>query len=274
MPELVTLKTFIPALPLDQIDVSDNNVRKTQLDFGIEELKASIEHLGLIQPVVVVAKGARYQLIVGQRRYRAFQALNRNAIPALVIGKIPTDSQILVSFSENIHRRDLPYDDTIKVCDYLFSSYSGKKTEKLAKIARDLNISISTVRNYLAYKLVPENVQKLVRDGNLPAGVAYRITEAFWPNIGSIEEVAKRATRLTTQERKRIIEIARKNPEAPVDQIIEDARKAFPFVEVSVFIEPQTMEMLRKEATRRDTDVKELIKTVVEEWVQRTGLSA
>lgn len=274
MPDTVTFTRLEPELAIDLIDESDRNVRKTQLDYGIEELKTSIEHLGLIHPVVVMPKsGGRFELVVGQRRLRAFKALGRTTIPAQVIGHLDSDTQRLVSFSENIHRRDLPYDDTIAICDYLFTKYPGQKTKKIETIAADLNISTSSVRTYLAYRLVPTAVQTLVKSGELPAGVAYRITEAFWPNTKTIEEIAKRATLLTGAERTRIIELGRKNPLADPDQIIADAQKAFPFIEVSFYIEPDTMKLLEKEANRRKTDVKSLVKTVVEKWVKDAGIS-
>ncbi|MCI4357954.1 MAG: ParB/RepB/Spo0J family partition protein [Thermoplasmata archaeon] len=272
MPELVTFRKLEPNLPIEFIDVADENVRHTQLDFGIEELKTSIERLGLIHPVIVIPIGHRFRLVVGQRRYRAFLALGRPTIPALIIRSIDKDSQRLVSFSENIHRRNLPYDDTIAVCDYLFQAHKGPKTAKIETIARELNISVSTVRKYLAYRLVPEPVQKLVRERELSAEIAYRITEVFWPNAAIITEIAKRATLLTKSEKNRLIEIGKRNPNAPIDSIIEAAQKALPYVEISIYIEPETMTLLEKEANKRKTDVQTMIKGVVDDWVREEGI--
>ena len=274
MEQVVTFKKLIPDLALDKIDIAEENVRKKQVETGLEELKASIERLGLIHPVIVIpTEDGRYRLIVGQRRLKAFVALGRPTIPALVIEPVSSDRQRLVSFSENIHRRKLPYDDTIRVCDYLFSHYPGNKRAKVAKIAQDLNISPATVLKYLSYKLVPDAVQKLVTDGKLPAQVAYRITVAFWPNTQKIEEMARLTTRLTKAERDRAIDIGRRRPDAPLAGIVDEAKKVVPMVEISIYIEPQTMDLLDKAAKERDTDVKTLVKSVVEDWLSEEGSS-
>ncbi|MGH9918893.1 MAG: ParB/RepB/Spo0J family partition protein, partial [Nitrososphaerales archaeon] len=73
-------------LGINLIDVSPDNVRKSKVNVGLEELKASIEHIGLIQPVIVEQTGERYSLIVGQRRFEACKALGKTTIPALIIG--------------------------------------------------------------------------------------------------------------------------------------------------------------------------------------------
>jgi len=80
----------------------------------------SIENFGLIHPVIVVPKGNRYRLLVGQRRFSAFQSLNRITIHAIIIKPLTLKTERIVSFGENIHRRKLPYNDTIAVCEELF----------------------------------------------------------------------------------------------------------------------------------------------------------
>jgi len=168
--ELVS-KRELKDIPIADIDLSDENVR-TPSESGIEELKASIQRLGLIQPVVVIPKGNRYSLIVGQRRWDAFKELGRNSIPALVVNKVDADDARLISFGENIHRRKLPYNDTIRVCDILFNRHTGGPTQRIDQIALELNIHPNTVRKYLAYKLVPPPVQKMVSEGTLTPDIA------------------------------------------------------------------------------------------------------
>ena len=95
-------------IPLNQIEISESNVRKSKQRIGLEELKTSISQLGLIHPVIVVADSdspGRFKLIVGQRRYLAFVELGKESIPALIIRSINTTTAKITSFSENIHRR-------------------------------------------------------------------------------------------------------------------------------------------------------------------------
>src|SRR5437867_3297198 len=121
--EEVTFSKFEPELPIEKIYVASENVRKSRQKAGLEELKQSIKQLGLIHPVIVIKEKDRYKLVSGQRRFLAFIDLKRSTIPALVIDPVDTTTQEMISFSENIHRKQLPYDDTIRVCDELFNRY-------------------------------------------------------------------------------------------------------------------------------------------------------
>ena len=137
-------------IPLDQITVSEENVRKTNRGKDIEKLQEGIKKFGLIQPVVVLKDGSKYKLIVGQRRFLAFQGMGKASIPALVIEPINRKLQQIVSFGENMHRKALPYTDTINLCRTLFNDYEYmEKSERINTIANDLGIATNTVSHYL-----------------------------------------------------------------------------------------------------------------------------
>ena len=101
---------------MDRIDVSMTNVRKTNLEKGLSELAKSIREIGVQQPVVVFKKGdGRYDLIIGQRRYLACKHIGETEIPALITHVKDRTDAMVKSFSENIHRLDLDYRDTVVV---------------------------------------------------------------------------------------------------------------------------------------------------------------
>lgn len=254
------------------IDIAEENVRKSKREQGIEELKASIAALGLIQPIVLLPNGDRYKLLVGQRRYLAFQALGVDKIPSLIIEQpITSDQARLISFGENNHRRKLPYSDTIIVCDILFRSVGGSKTKKIEIIAQRLNIHPRTVSKYLAYQLVPKPVQALVENGKLTPDMAYRLTGGFWPNVEMIIDVAKEFTELTKAERERLIAARKRNPSASIQDLMNLARQPIPGVELIIHIEPETMDQLKTEAKERKTEVDPLVNTIIEEWLEEEG---
>ena len=126
----VTVKNFRKDLPIDKIEVSEDNVRHTKRKAGLEDLKDSIKKYGLIQPVVVIEKGGKYDLIVGQRRYLAFLELGKTTIPAFIIEPLDKTSRTIVSFGENIQRKKLPYQDTIEACDFLYDKFKGNNSQK------------------------------------------------------------------------------------------------------------------------------------------------
>lgn len=257
-------------IPLSEIDIAESNVRKSKQAVGLEELKASIQKMGLIQPVVLIDKGktGRYRLIVGQRRFLAFQELGKPTIPAIIIGALDATTQRVVSFGENIHRRALPYDDTIKVCDALFESITGEKYARIEAISKALGISTQTVSKYLSYRLVPDEVRKLVTEEKLSANVAYRITSAFWPNSDKIISVAEYMTKMTKSEWERALNIGKRHPESSAEEIVKEAKKPQTLVQLVITLDMDTNRLLTNIAKERKLDVVTLIKSLIDEFLE------
>jgi len=267
MTEQVVIQDFNAKLPLSLIDIGEGNVRHSQQRAGLEALKSSIENFGLIHPIIVIPKGERYRLLVGQRRFLAFQSLRRATIAAIIIRPIGLKGQRIVSFGENIHRRKLPYDDTIRVCEELYKETSGSKFQRIQGIAEQLGIAPQTVSKYLAYKLVPSEVQKLVTDGRLSAKRAYAVTSAFWPNKEKIIKIANYMTRLTKPELERALDIGRRNPDASPEDIVEEAKKSPP-PPITVSVDRESYNLLQKIAAEREIEVGDLVKSVIDDFLR------
>jgi ParB family chromosome partitioning protein len=266
--ELVLFDHFENALPLKDIEIAPENVRKRAVETDLESLKESIKEVGLIHPVIVLPeKDGKYQLIVGQRRFRAFTELKRDKIPALVLGHdLGSEDRKRVSFAENNQRRRLPYKDTIALCNALFGRAKGNTSQKVKNVALELGISEGTVLKYLSFWLVPEPVQDLVERRLLTRGEAYRITVAFWPSTRRILEMARSATKLNKDERDRLVAIGSKLSGATTDEIVAQAKKPYPIAQVVIYLDPETLKVLGDEATRRATDVRTLVQSIVEDW--------
>jgi ParB/RepB/Spo0J family partition protein len=266
--EQVVLSKFEPALPIDKIDIADENVRKSRQKAGLEELKQSIVKLGLIHPVIVIKVKDRYSLVSGQRRYLAFVDLKRTTIPALIIDPVDSITQEMISFSENIHRKALPYDDTIRVCGELFDRYSGPQSKRIERIAKDLGISPGTVTKYLSYRLVPAEVQQLVTEGKLTPTLAYRITTSFWPNVAKITAIAKEVTRMTKPEWERLLDVGRREPQSPVQEIVRRAKIPERKFVISVPIDQEQQVLLERMANKRQTDVVSMVRSLIEDLIK------
>jgi len=215
----------------------------------------------------VIPKGQRYKLVVGQRRLLAFQSLGRDTIPAIIVKPIGVRGQRIVSFGENIHRRKLPYDDTIKVCEELYKETTGSKFQRVQKIAESLGIHPRTVSQYLAYKLIPNEVQRLVTEGKLSAKRAYAVTSAFWPNKEKIIKIANYMTRLTKPELERALDIGRKKPDASPEEIVEEAKRSPP-PPITISFDRESYRLLQEIANARKVEVVDLIKTVVDDFIK------
>ena len=153
-------------LEIDKIEVNPYQPRTHFNEEAIEELAESIKALGIIQPVTVRKLGRnQYQLVSGERRYRAAKSLDFDSIPAFV--RIANDQETLeMALVENIQRRDLdPIEvalsyqrliDEIQLTQNQLSERVGKKR--------------STVANYMRLLKLDPVVQTGMRDGFLSMG--------------------------------------------------------------------------------------------------------
>ena len=131
------------------------------------ELTASIEASGLLQPVVVRPRNGKYELIAGERRWRAVQRLGWPKIPAVVK---EADDQTLLTLAliENLQRDDLsPIDEAAG-----YQRLSEEFQLAQAEIARLVGRDRSTVANLLRLLRLPEPIKALIQDGKLSEGHA------------------------------------------------------------------------------------------------------
>ena len=256
---------FEPRLPLDKIYISESNVRKTDPEEGIEELAKSIEKIGLQQPIVVFKKGDRYELVIGQRRYRACKKLGWKEIPALITDVKNETEATIASFSENIHRLDLRYRDKMMVGTTLLN-----KLGSVDEVAEYLGVRPPTVRNYLGYAIVPEPIKKMVDEKRLSASTALRIAR----NIHDEELAIRIAQRIVevprSEDRRNIIEAARENPDKKFEEIFKIAGK-MKFRKITINLTPRVAEALAQACREYGFDRKSIALEAVEVWLQTRG---
>lgn len=154
-------------VPLDAIKPNPHQPRRTIGEAGIADLAASLKSNGLIQPVVVREIENGYQLIAGERRFRAAKLAGLTEIPAIV-READAYTQAQMALVENIHREDLnPLERAL--------AYSGLMTQlglTQAELAARLGEQRSSVANYLRLLDLTEPVRMLVRDGKISLGHA------------------------------------------------------------------------------------------------------
>ncbi|HEY5974525.1 MAG TPA: ParB/RepB/Spo0J family partition protein, partial [Geobacteraceae bacterium] len=92
--------------PIEEIKPNKNQPRKTFTSEKLEELAASIKEKGIIQPLVVCRKGNHFELIAGERRWRAAQKAGLREVP-VVIQDVSEDAAMEMALIENIQREDL-----------------------------------------------------------------------------------------------------------------------------------------------------------------------
>jgi ParB family transcriptional regulator, chromosome partitioning protein len=133
----------------------------------LTELTASIEASGLLQPVIVRSKNGRYELIAGERRWRAVQRLGWPKIPAII--KDADDKTLLtLALIENLQRNDLNAIDQAAGYERMGEEFSIPQAE----IARLVGRNRSTIANLLRLLKLPDEVKDLVQEGKLSEGHA------------------------------------------------------------------------------------------------------
>ncbi|QSB14822.1 ParB/RepB/Spo0J family partition protein [Natronosporangium hydrolyticum] len=135
---------------------------------ALEELKTSIQEVGLLQPVVVRELGAdKYELVMGERRWRAAQAVGRETIPAMV-RDTRDDAMLRDALLENIHRVDLNPLEEAAAYQQLLEEFGATHEELGRRIGR----SRPQISNTIRLLNLPAPVQRRVAAGVLSAGHA------------------------------------------------------------------------------------------------------
>ena len=158
----------VAMLPISAIDANPDQPRRTFEPFALNELADSIRTLGIIQPLTVRRmSAAKYQLISGERRFRASQLAGLDRVPAYV--REANDQEMLeMALVENIQREDL---DAIEVA-ISFKRLMEECALTQEELASRVGKQRSTVSNYIRLLGLPANIQQSVAAGHLSFGHA------------------------------------------------------------------------------------------------------
>jgi ParB family chromosome partitioning protein len=209
-----------------------------RLEINIErlnELAESIREVGLLEPIIVRPVDGEFEVVVGERRYRASQQAGLVGIPAIV--REYTDGEVVqLNLIENVQREELSAVEKGKVCKYLLENCSDKYPSQTA-VAKRVGVSSDAVSLWLrTVEVVPEEVQKLVApsavSGEVPEGkidylTAVRVGRSVKEPERQIEVIKKLAEKhLPSREKKRVIEKIVSEPERPVEEIMKEVEEA------------------------------------------------
>jgi ParB family transcriptional regulator, chromosome partitioning protein len=152
---------------VDQIDANPFQPRRAFSPDKLKELTDSIRSSGVVQPVLLRRSGTRYQLIAGERRWRAAREAGLETIPA-VVREIGDRDALELALTENLLREDL---NPLEAAQG-YSALQHKHGLSHEAIAERLGLDRSTVTNTLRLLRLPPEVQQMVADSQLSAGHA------------------------------------------------------------------------------------------------------
>ena len=172
-------RIVVKQIPLAQIGTNPDQPRKTFTPDELNELATSIKEKGVLQPILlrtVQNKPYTYEIVAGERRFRASKIAGLNEIPALV-KSMDNNNAMEIALIENVQRENLTpieeadaYKNLMECCDY-----------ELPDVAKLIGKSESYIRNMLRLTSLPESVQILVNEGRISASHARTIAVAQNP---------------------------------------------------------------------------------------------
>lgn len=160
-------ETRLNEIPIKEISANPNQPRKRFEREAFKELVASIKEFGLVQPVVVRPKRDGYELVAGERRWKAAREAGFSMIPAVI--KSSTDVESLeITLVENLQRENLNAVEEAAAYQQLIDDFEVTQAE----LAQRLGKNRATIANTLRLLRLPERVKQLIIEGNLSSGHA------------------------------------------------------------------------------------------------------
>jgi len=205
-------------IPIDAIDANPLQPRRVFHSESLNELAQSIRANGIIQPLVVRRSGERFQLVAGERRWRAAKIAGVTQIPA-VIRDIPDDHLLEITLVENIQREDLNPIETATALSRMGSELNLTAEE----IGRRTGKDRTTIINFIRLLQLPADLQQLLAERRLSAGHARSLLSLPTPELQ--RQVAEKAVshgwsvRETERVTQRMVE--GRTPK-PVEEVQED----------------------------------------------------
>jgi ParB family chromosome partitioning protein len=194
------LRESLRDIKIDSISPNPYQARTVWNENELAELAESIKANGIIQPIIVRPAGPGYQLIAGERRFRAAQLASLTNIPALV--RQATDEQLLeLALVENIHRIDLNPIERAKAYQNYISTFCLTQAEAAERLGEDRSV----IANYLRILDLPDEIKQMLSDGRLTMGHARAILAL--PTDELRRKLANRALagRLSVREVERLV---------------------------------------------------------------------
>jgi len=154
-------------LPLSKIVPNPNQPRKYFDEESFSELVSSVKEYGLVQPVVVRASGSLFELVVGERRWRAAKEAGLKTIPAIV--RNTSDVEALgIAIIENVQRQDLNPLEEAAAYYHLIEDFGFTQNQLAERVGKQR----STIANTIRLLKLPESVKTLVIEGKISVGHA------------------------------------------------------------------------------------------------------
>lgn len=212
-------------VPIEALEANPEQPRKRFDEDRLRELAGSIEAQGIIQPIVVVPlasagpQGARYQILAGERRWRAAQLAGQRTVP-VVIRDTPQAERLELALVENLQRADLDPIEEARAYESLIDLHGYTQADLARRVGKDR----SSVANIMRLLKLPTKVQELLIGGQLGMGHARALLGLERP--AQMRELALEVVRKSMSVRQTEAEVRRRSrPDTPEPEPDDDQKR-------------------------------------------------
>src|SRR5579871_4387907 len=206
---------------IDLIDPSPYQPRTRFREEALEELSRSIQASGIVQPLVVRKIGARYQLIAGERRWRAAQRAQLQSVPT-VVRNVPEELALEMTLVENIQREDLNPIEQARAFQRLTDEFHLTQEQVAERTGKDR----ATIANAMRLLRLETAILELLEDGRITPGHgrALLAVEDSEERIGLARRIVKNG--MSVRQVERMVARGPKTPAKPAVEVAEPNAKA------------------------------------------------
>ena len=265
--------TEIEEIELDKISAGRSQARQRDVEVSEDDdLVTSIMKNGLLCPIIVKRQdGGKFEVVVGQRRFRAHEILNKSTIKACVLKSGVSDIDAKkISLIENLARKDMKHADYVDTVQWFMDKYNSTKS-----VADELGISVATVRKYLSIGRLPAEVKKDIEGKKYETRHALKALDALGGDETAVDVINLRETaalikELSPQAQNKFVEIKKHEP-GTSGQIV--AKKAVTRTEIHKFTVEVASDQYERIGTFQNRERLKTPERAAEELIDR-GLEA
>ncbi len=192
----VTDESLPRTLPIDHVTPNPDQPRTVFNPEALAELASSLRERGMMQPIVVTAVGDRYQIVAGERRWRAAREAGWTDVPVVVMVTDDPETRLELALIENIHREDLSPIELAQAYRRLIDAFNYTQADLASKLGK----SRSAIANSLRLLNLPESIQAWVASGELTEGHARTLLSVASPSEQQQMAEAMRAGGMTVRQ--------------------------------------------------------------------------
>jgi len=271
----------VKRVPLTDLVIGKGQVRKHSVSKEINELADSIRLIGQLHPIVICASAdqpGKLEILTGQRRFLACKEIGQDDIWAMILDRsVPEIEAKVISFAENLIKRDPDKADYIDLCTHLYNIYGDVKI-----IAEKTALPPSKVRAYIKYASLGPELKEMVDKGSGSGGVdlktALRVQTAlektgeFKPDV-AVALAKKMRSMIGAQQAKVVeeVETGAVTTVEEVEEVAESVKKGKTYVELRVRLDQEHNKALVKYALEEGMKREDAAQSIIAEALGSMG---